>query len=145
MIKLDNITVQIASKILLENASMQISDGQKVGIVGTNGCGKTTLFKVLKGEHDVNSGEAFCSPNQQKAFVEQEIAEKDLSLPILNYVLGKDKKLAELRRKYFGPQGEMGKMQVLCKCKNRGLCNAPISIPLKKIKLLALSSSCTRL
>ena len=99
MIKLDNITVQIASKILLENASMQISDGQKVGIVGTNGCGKTTLFKVLKGEHDVNSGEAFCSPNQQKAFVEQEIAEKDLSLPILNYVLGKDKKLAELRRK----------------------------------------------
>ena len=99
MIKLDNITVQIASKILLENASMQISDGQKVGIVGTNGCGKTTLFKVLKGEHDVNSGEVFCSPNQQKAFVEQEIAEKDLSLPILNYVLGKDKKLAELRRK----------------------------------------------
>lgn len=99
MIKLDNITVQIASKILLENASMQISDGQKVGIVGTNGCGKTTLFKVLKGEHDVNSGEAFCSPNQQKAFVEQEIAEKDLSLPILNYVLSKDKKLAELRRK----------------------------------------------
>ena len=99
MIKLDNITIQIASKILLEDASMQISDGQKVGIVGTNGCGKTTLFKVLKGEHDVNSGEAFCSPNQQKAFVEQEIAEKDLSLPILNYVLSKDKKLAELRRK----------------------------------------------
>ena len=72
MIKLENITVQIASKILLENASAQIADGQKIGIVGHNGCGKTTLFKVLKGEHDVNAGEVFCSPNRSKAFVEQE-------------------------------------------------------------------------
>lgn len=38
MIKLENITVQIASKILLENASAQIADGQKIGIVGHNGC-----------------------------------------------------------------------------------------------------------
>lgn len=98
MIKLENITVQIASKILLENASAQIADGQKIGIVGNNGCGKTTLFKVLKGEHDVNSGEVFCLPARLKAFVEQEIREEDLQKPILNYVLGKDRKLAELRR-----------------------------------------------
>lgn len=98
MIKLENITVQIASKILLENASAQIADGQKIGIVGNNGCGKTTLFKVLKGEHDVNSGEVFCPPARLKAFVEQEIREEDLQKPILNYVLGKDRKLAELRR-----------------------------------------------
>lgn len=99
MIKLENITVQIASKILLENASAQIDDGQKVGIVGTNGCGKTTLFKVLKGEHDVNSGEVFCSPNRVQAFVEQEIKTEDMELPILKYVLGKDRRLAELRAK----------------------------------------------
>ena len=98
MIKLENITVQIASKILLENASAQIADGQKIGIVGNNGCGKTTLFKVLKGEHDVNSGEVFCPPARLKAFVEQEIREEDLQKPILEYVLGKDRKLTELRR-----------------------------------------------
>ena len=95
MIKLENITVQIASKILLENASAQIADGQKIGIVGHNGCGKTTLFKVLKGEHDVNAGEVFCSPNRSKAFVEQEIKEEDLQKPILEYVLGKDIKRQE--------------------------------------------------
>ena len=49
MIKLENITVQIASKILLENASAQIADGQKIGIVGHNGCGKTTLLRILGG------------------------------------------------------------------------------------------------
>lgn len=56
------------------------------------------MFKVLKGEHDVNAGEVFCSPNRSKAFVEQEIKEEDLQKPILEYVLGKDRKLAELRR-----------------------------------------------
>lgn len=98
MIKLENITVQIASKFLLENASVQIPDGKHIGIVGHNGCGKTTLFRVLKGEHDVNTGEVFISPKQQKAFAEQEIAEKDLTKPILEYVLGKDKKLMALRQ-----------------------------------------------
>lgn len=60
MIKLENITVQIASKILLENASAQIADGQKIGIVGHNGCGKTTLFKVLKrGSTTLTQGKFF--------------------------------------------------------------------------------------
>ena len=99
MIKLENITVQVASKFLLEDASAQISDGQKIGIVGKNGCGKTTLFRVLKGELEVNSGEVQCGKNQLKAFVEQEIKESDLHKPILEYVLSKDKKLIELREK----------------------------------------------
>lgn len=97
MIKLENITVQIASKVLLENASAQISDGQKIGILGANGCGKTTLFKVLKGEHDINTGELIISKKQLKAFAEQEIKEEDLNKPILEYVLSKDKRLTELR------------------------------------------------
>ena len=97
MIKLDNITVQIASKFLLEDASAQISDGQKIGIVGKNGCGKTTLFRVLKGELEVNSGDVQCGKNQLKAFVEQEIKEADLQKPILEYVLSKDKRLMALR------------------------------------------------
>lgn len=96
MITLENITVQIASKILLENASAQIPDGARVGIVGLNGCGKTTLFKVLKQEHDINAGNLYIPKNQFKAFVEQEIAKEDLEKPILEYVLKKDKRLQEL-------------------------------------------------
>jgi len=99
MIKIDNITLQIASKFLLENTSTQIDDGAKVGILGANGCGKTTLFKTLKGEHDVNSGEIFIPTRQIKAFAEQEIKEEDLNKSILNYVLSKDKRLVELKEK----------------------------------------------
>lgn len=99
MIKLENITVQIASKILLENAAAQIADGAKIGILGANGCGKTTLFKVLKGEHDINTGELVIPKKQLKAFAEQEIKEEDLQKPILEYVLSKDKRLTELKEK----------------------------------------------
>lgn len=97
MIKLENITVQIANKILLENASAQIPDGEKLGIVGHNGCGKTTLFKVLKEELEVSQGEVFIPSKQFKAFVEQEIEEEDLHKSILNYVLDKDKRLKTLK------------------------------------------------
>ena len=96
MINLENITVQIASKILLEETTVQIPDGAKIGIVGNNGCGKTTLFRVLKGEHEVNSGEITFSQHQLRAFVEQEIKKADMEKPILEYVLSKDKKLTEL-------------------------------------------------
>ncbi len=99
MIKIENITLQIASKFLLENASAQIDDGAKVGILGANGCGKTTLFKTLKGEHEVNSGEIIIPYRQIKAFAEQEIENKDLNKTILDYVLSKDARLVELREK----------------------------------------------
>ena len=99
MIKIENITLQIASKFLLENASAQIDDGAKVGILGANGCGKTTLFKTLKGEHEVNAGQIIISNRQIKAFAEQEIKEEDLNKSILDYVLSKDKRLTALQEK----------------------------------------------
>ena len=99
MINLDNITVQIANKILLENASAQIPDGEKLGIVGHNGCGKTTLFKVLAEKHEVSQGQVFIPQKHFKAFVEQEIKAEDLHKTIINYVLDKDKRLKALREK----------------------------------------------
>ena len=99
MIKIEKITLQIASKFLLENASSQICDGQKVGILGANGCGKTTLFKALKGEYEVNLGEIVIPSRQIKAFAEQEIEDKDLNKTILEYVLSKDRRLVQLKEK----------------------------------------------
>ena len=99
MIKIENITLQIASKFLLESASAQIDDGAKVGILGANGCGKTTLFKTLKGEHEVSLGEVVIPSRQIKSFAEQEIENKDLDKTILDYVISKDIRLVKLREK----------------------------------------------
>ncbi|MBO5441221.1 MAG: ABC-F family ATP-binding cassette domain-containing protein, partial [Alphaproteobacteria bacterium] len=84
---------------LLENASAQIPDGEKLGIVGHNGCGKTTLFKVLAEKHEVSQGQVFIPQKHFKAFVEQEIKAEDLHKTIINYVLDKDKRLKALREK----------------------------------------------
>src|SRR5687768_6024285 len=50
MLVLDDLTVRIAGRALLENAGAQIPDGARVGLIGRNGAGKTTLFRVLSGD-----------------------------------------------------------------------------------------------
>ena len=85
MIDINDITVQIGSKVLLDHASAHISDGQKVGLIGANGSGKSTLFKVLKGEMGTQTGYVSFPSRHKVASVLQEFT--DTSVPILNFVL----------------------------------------------------------
>ncbi|WP_413294461.1 ABC-F family ATP-binding cassette domain-containing protein [Bdellovibrio sp. HCB185ZH] len=50
MIHLSNITKQQGNKVLYRNGSFQINDGEKIGLVGLNGTGKTTIFRIITGE-----------------------------------------------------------------------------------------------
>jgi ATP-binding cassette subfamily F protein 3 len=50
MLVIDNITVRVAGKLLLKGASARIPGGARVGLVGRNGTGKTTLFRAIAGE-----------------------------------------------------------------------------------------------
>ena len=97
MINIENITVYMQSRTLLENASVQIFDNQKIGIVGLNGCGKSTLFKILKKELEPTDGKVIFSNNQKISFVEQEFY--DINLSIIDFVLSKDKELINTRKK----------------------------------------------
>ena len=94
MIDINNITVRIGNKTLLENASAHIADGWKVGIVGPNGCGKSTLFKVLLGEQETELGEINFPSGAVVSTVAQEM--KDVEVGVLAYVLSQDKERAEL-------------------------------------------------
>ena len=47
MIKLENITVRIAGRTLIENLTLSLNEGHRYGLVGRNGTGKSTFFKVL--------------------------------------------------------------------------------------------------
>jgi ATP-binding cassette subfamily F protein 3 len=50
MLVIDDLTVRIAGRTLLEGASVRIPTGARVGLVGRNGTGKTTLFGVIAGD-----------------------------------------------------------------------------------------------
>ena len=56
---------------LLEDLSFDIQEGERVAILGRNGCGKTTLFKILTGEMDYDGGEVYVNPNKKLGLISQ--------------------------------------------------------------------------
>ena len=56
---------------LLDGLSFEIQEGECVAILGRNGCGKTTLFKILTGEMDYDSGEIYVNPNKKLGLISQ--------------------------------------------------------------------------
>lgn len=65
MIVLDDISLRIAGRLLLDHASVAIPEGAHVGVVGRNGAGKTTLFRAIMGELELESG-AVRLPNRTR-------------------------------------------------------------------------------
>ena len=56
---------------LLQDLSFDIQEGECVAILGRNGCGKTTLFKILTGEMDYDGGEVYVNPNKKIGLISQ--------------------------------------------------------------------------
>ena len=97
MIDIQNVTLQIADKELLDNASLFVPDGQKIGIVGSNGCGKSTLFKAILSQIEV-TGDILISSYDRLVYVEQEI--EDTEQTVFDYVLHKDRYLTKTQQEY---------------------------------------------
>jgi ATP-binding cassette, subfamily F, member 3 len=72
MLQLSEITCRVAGRTLLDNASIALPTGARVGFVGRNGTGKTTLFKVITGELQPESGVASIPRNMRMGEVAQE-------------------------------------------------------------------------
>lgn len=96
MIEIKDLSFHFGLRILFEDASVLIQDGQKVGLVGPNGCGKSTLFKLITGAFSPDGGKIEITRGTQIATVAQEIA--DPSQPLLPYVLAADKELTALEK-----------------------------------------------
>ena len=56
---------------LLEDMSFEIQEGERVAILGRNGCGKTTLFNILTGQMDYDAGEVFVNPHKRMGLISQ--------------------------------------------------------------------------
>jgi len=72
MLALTNISLRRGRKVLIENASFQIHAGQRMGVIGANGCGKSSLFAMLLGELEPDDGELALDPKDEIAHVAQE-------------------------------------------------------------------------
>ncbi len=95
MITLKNLVLRRSAKVLLDKASVTITPGEKVGLVGRNGVGKSTLFGLLNGSLHEDGGD-FSYPKQWRlAQVAQDMPETDESAT--DFVVGGDSRLAEVR------------------------------------------------
>ena len=93
MLRLSNLTLSRGNKRLLEGASLTVHPGHKVGLIGANGSGKSSLFALLRGELSQDAGEVALPPAWVIAHVAQETPA--VAAPAIDYVLDGD---AELRR-----------------------------------------------
>lgn len=71
VVSIQNLKVDFGGKVLFENVSFDVNPGEFVGLIGANGTGKTTLFKVITGEVDPNEGGAFVGRNVKVGYLEQ--------------------------------------------------------------------------
>ena len=88
MLKIHNLSFAIDGKPLFDNASAVIPTGHKVGIVGRNGTGKTSLFRLIRKEWDVDGGQIEVPAEFRIGGVDQEAPASDISL--LDMVLAAD-------------------------------------------------------
>ncbi|RXS42964.1 ABC-F family ATPase [Idiomarina sp. 29L] len=63
MISAANITMQFGAKPLFENISVKFGNGNRYGLIGANGCGKSTFMRILSGEQEPSAGNVSLEPN----------------------------------------------------------------------------------
>jgi ATP-binding cassette subfamily F protein 3 len=96
MLNIQNLSYLQGGIPLLQNVNLQAYTNQRIGLVGKNGCGKSTLFRLIRGEIKPDGGEIAMQSGKTIAFVEQEIASSDQ--PALEFVLDGDMELRELEQ-----------------------------------------------
>jgi ATP-binding cassette subfamily F protein 3 len=94
MLSISDLTYRIGGRTLIEKASLSIAAGQRVGLVGPNGVGKSTLFKLITGELQADSGEIGLVKNTSIGWVKQDLPDDDTQL--IDIVLGADTERAAL-------------------------------------------------
>ena len=73
LLRLDEVELHFGSHVILDRVSLNLDQGQRVGLLGRNGAGKTTLFKILAGELTPDGGERWLKPGARLARLEQEL------------------------------------------------------------------------
>ena len=95
----ERLSKSFGERVLFDNISFGISQGQKIALVGINGSGKSTLLKILAGLEDLDSGEVIYNNEVKVAFLDQQPSLPN-DLTILNAILASDDPVTKLIKDY---------------------------------------------
>jgi ATP-binding cassette, subfamily F, member 3 len=110
MITLKNLTLRRSAKVLLDSANLTIHAGEKVGLVGRNGAGKSSVFALLSGRLHEDGGDVAWPSAWQMAQVAQDMPETSESAT--DFVLGGDTRLAQLQAALAAAEDAHDGMQI---------------------------------
>lgn len=96
MITFKAVSLQRGTKVLLENANLIIHQGQRIGITGANGSGKSSLFQLILGGLHIDEGELAMPSDWKVSHMAQQVAASDSSA--IEYVLDGDQRLRALEQ-----------------------------------------------
>jgi len=102
VIRFSNVSLRRGVKPLLEGADVSINSGERIGLIGANGSGKSSLFSLLRGELHTDKGEVDFPAQWRIAHVAQETAA--LERPALEYAIDGDTTLRNLERRLAAAQ-----------------------------------------
>ncbi|MCH5324773.1 MAG: ABC-F family ATP-binding cassette domain-containing protein [Eubacterium sp.] len=91
----NDLSISFGGELLFGDVGFKLEDATRVGLVGVNGCGKTTLFKIINGELDAESGNVSLSAGGKIGYMEQYVL-RDEHLSLYNEVLEIFRPLIEL-------------------------------------------------
>lgn len=86
MLALENITLHLGDRHLLDEVSALINPGERIGLVGPNGAGKSTLLKIIAGEQERDSGSMQLGGEESIGYLPQDGVEPDFSLTLVQEV-----------------------------------------------------------
>ena len=102
VLSVHNLKKSFIERVLFDGVTFDIEKGDKVGFIGANGTGKTTLFKIINGELDADSGNVFTSSEVTLGYMEQHACNHpersiyDELVSVFDYLISTEKEIEEL-------------------------------------------------
>src|SRR6195952_5010135 len=98
LIGLQNVTFEFGARVIVRDATWHIHPGERIGLIGYNGTGKSTLLKVLVGEYLPSAGTVERSRNTTMGYLHQDLLSFDTNDSILDVALMAFEKIKQLEK-----------------------------------------------
>ncbi|MGJ7913312.1 ribosomal protection-like ABC-F family protein [Neobacillus sp. LXY-1] len=105
IIEAKKLTKSIGNRILFQPTHFYINHGERIGIIGENGCGKTTLLKLILGEESIDQGDLWKSDSLKIAYLSQDVADMPVNKLIMDALGYTDKEDIYKARTYLANLG----------------------------------------
>ncbi len=116
VISVQNLRVEFAGKVLFSGVNFEVAPGERVGLIGANGTGKTTLFKLIIGEAEPTDGDIFIARGTRIGYLEQHacagsrLCVLDEALTVFRPLMEAEEKLEEIAAQIDAGEGDRAEL-----------------------------------